>query len=76
MLPTYASALRKMTAIMLDVGEQDGLIRANRTFSETMTRYGVEHTFETYDGDHVNRIEQRFEERVLPFFSRHLQHGS
>jgi len=76
MLPSHVSALNKMTAIMLDVGEQDGLIRANRTFSETMTRYGVEHTFETYDGDHVNRIEQRFEERVLPFFSRHLQHGS
>ena len=73
MLPTYASALRKMTAIMLDVGEQDGLIGANRTLSETMTRYGVEHTFETYEGDHVNRIEQRFEERVLPFFSRHLR---
>jgi enterochelin esterase-like enzyme len=62
-----------MTAIMLDVGEQDGLIGANRTLSETMTRYSVEHTFETYEGDHVNRIGQRFEERVLPFFSRHLR---
>jgi hypothetical protein len=38
-----------------------------------MTRYSVEHTFETYEGDHVNRIGQRFEERVLPFFSRHLR---
>lgn len=73
MLPSHVSALRKMTAIMMDVGEQDGLIDANRTLSETMTRYGVEHTFETYEGDHVNRIEQRFEERVLPFFSRHLR---
>ncbi len=73
MLPSHVNALRKMTAIMLDVGEQDGLIGANRTLSETLTRYGIEHTFETYDGDHVNRIEQRFEERVLPFFSRHLR---
>ena len=73
MLPSHVNALRKMTAIMLDVGEQDGLIGANRTLSDTMTRYGVEHTFETYEGDHVNRIEQRFEERVLPFFSTHLQ---
>ncbi|HEX6994362.1 MAG TPA: alpha/beta fold hydrolase [Gammaproteobacteria bacterium] len=73
MLPSHVNALRKMTAIMLDVGEQDGLIGANRTFSETLTRYGIEHTFETYEGDHVNRIEQRFEERVLPFFSRHLR---
>jgi len=73
MLPSHVNALRKMTAIALDVGEQDGLIGANRTFSETMRRYGIEHTFETYDGDHVNRIEQRFEEHVLPFFSRHLR---
>jgi S-formylglutathione hydrolase len=74
MLPSYASALRKMTAIMLDVGEQDGLIGANRVLSETMTRYGVDHVWETYEGDHVNRIAWRFEERVLPFFSRHLKH--
>ena len=73
MLPSHVSALRKMTAVMMDVGEQDGLIDANRTLSETMTAYGVEHTFETYEGDHVNRIEQRFEERVLPFFSRYLR---
>jgi enterochelin esterase-like enzyme len=73
MLPSHVGALRKMTAVMLDVGEQDGLIGANRALSETMTAYGVQHTFETYEGDHVNRIEQRFEERVLPFFSRHLR---
>jgi S-formylglutathione hydrolase len=73
MLPGYASALQKMTAIMIDIGEQDGLIGANRVLSEMMTRYGVDHTWETYEGDHVNRIEWRFEESVLPFFSRHLK---
>jgi S-formylglutathione hydrolase len=73
MIPTFAAALRKMTAIKMDVGEQDGLIGANRTLSETMTRYGVEHTFETYEGNHVNHISDRFEASVLPFFSRHLK---
>lgn len=72
MLPSHVGALRKMTAIVMDVGEQDGLIGANRTLSETMTQYGVEHAFETYEGDHGNRIPERFEENVLPFFSRHL----
>ena len=72
MLPSHVGALRKMTAIVMDVGDQDGLIGANRTLSETMTQYGVEHSFETYDGDHGNRIPQRFEENVLPFFSQHL----
>ena len=72
MLDSHAGALRKMTAIMMDVGEQDGLIGANRELSDAMTRFGVDHTFETYDGDHGNRISERFEQRVLPFFSRHL----
>lgn len=74
MVPTFASELRKMSAIKMDVGEQDGLIEANRMLSETMSRYGVEHTFETYEGDHVNHISDRFEQSVLPFFSRHLAH--
>lgn len=76
MLLSHASALRKMSAVAMDVGEQDGLIDANRTLSETMMRYGVEHTFETYEGDHVNRIAERFEERVLPFFSRHVRQAA
>jgi S-formylglutathione hydrolase len=32
----------------------------------------VMHTFETYEGDHNNRIPQRLEEKVLPFFSNAL----
>ena len=32
----------------------------------------VAHTFETYEGDHSNRIPQRLEEKVLPFFSNNL----
>ena len=72
MLASHVGALKKMTAVMMDVGEQDGLIRANRELSEEMTRFGIEHTFETYEGDHSNRIPERFEQKVLPFFSRHL----
>ena len=72
MLDSHAGALRKMTAIMMDVGEQDGLIGANTALSEAMTMFGVHHTFETYEGDHSNRISERFEKSVLPFFSRHL----
>ena len=73
LLPAHVGSLKKMTAITLDVGEQDGLITANRTLSETMTRYDVEHDFLTYEGDHGNRIASRFGEYVLPFFSKHLQ---
>ncbi len=72
MLDSHAGALRKMTAIVMDVGEQDGLIGSNRELSAAMTRFGVDHAFETYEGDHSNRISERFELEVLPFFSRHL----
>jgi len=43
---------------------------------ETMTADGIVHTYETYDGDHVNRIESRFESRTLPFFAKNLSFGS
>jgi hypothetical protein len=37
------------------------------------TRAGVRHTFETYDGDHTNRVAARLASSVLPFFSRTLE---
>jgi hypothetical protein len=30
------------------------------------------HTYEEYEGDHTNRIADRVEMHVLPFFSNHL----
>jgi hypothetical protein len=37
-----------------------------------MTRVGIPHTFDTYEGDHGNRIAERLEQHVLPFFSTTL----
>src|SRR5688572_716030 len=34
--------------------------------------FGIAHTFETYDGDHTNRVVERIEQKVLPFFSKNL----
>jgi len=34
--------------------------------------FGVTHTFETYEGDHTNRVVERIEMKVLPFFSNSL----
>lgn len=72
MLDQYVPSLRRMKAIALDIGLQDGLIASNRVLVERLTRYGIPHTFDTYEGDHGNRIPQRLEEHVLPFFARHL----
>ena len=73
MLDQYVPNLKKYKAIALDIGLQDNLITSNKVLVEAMTRYGIVHTFETYEGDHGNRIPQRLEEKVLPFFSRHLK---
>jgi hypothetical protein len=58
---------------MMDVGLQDGLAASNKEMDESLTRLGVVHTFETYEGDHTNRVKERFETRVLPFFSESLK---
>lgn len=33
----------------------------------------IPHTFEEYEGDHSNKIPERVETRMLPFFSRTLE---
>ena len=72
MLDQYVPSLKKYKAIAIDVGLQDNLITSNRVLDDALSRFGVMHTFETYEGDHNNRIPQRLEEKVLPFFSNVL----
>jgi S-formylglutathione hydrolase len=72
MLDQHVPNLKKLKAIALDIGLQDGLISGNKLFVEGLSRFGIRHTFETYEGDHGNKIPQRLEERVLPFFSKAL----
>jgi enterochelin esterase-like enzyme len=68
----HVPALRTFTAIGIEVGTMDGLIGDNQRISEVLTSYGIEHVYETYEGDHVNKVAERYETRVLPFFSREL----
>jgi S-formylglutathione hydrolase len=72
MLDQYVPNLKKYKALALDIGLQDGLITSNQVFVDRLKRFGIPHTYETYEGDHGNRIPQRLEEKVLPFFSQHL----
>jgi enterochelin esterase-like enzyme len=72
MVDQYVPALKSMRAIALDIGNQDPFVGTNTQLGESLTRLGVTHTFEVYDGDHGNRIRERFESQVLRFFSQHL----
>ncbi|HEY7389439.1 MAG TPA: alpha/beta hydrolase-fold protein [Bryobacteraceae bacterium] len=71
----YIPNLRKLHAIAIDVGDKDGLAASNRQLSEILTRYDIHNTFETYDGDHTDRIAARVGSKVLPFFSENLSFG-
>lgn len=72
MIDQYVTNLKKYTAIMGDVGLQDTLAASNKQMDQIFTDFGVKHTFETYEGDHTNRVKERFELKVLPFFSGNL----
>jgi hypothetical protein len=37
-----------------------------------MTRLRIPHHYEEYDGDHTNKVRERIERNVLPFFSKNL----
>jgi S-formylglutathione hydrolase FrmB len=72
MASQYVPALRSYKAIRLDIGTKDGLIRGNEKLVEALKRGGVPHHYETYDGDHGNRIPERVEKLLLPFFAEQL----
>ena len=72
MASQYVTSLRRYKAIMVDVGTQDGLAASNRQLVELLTDLKVPHTFETYEGDHTNKVVERIETKVLPFFSNNL----
>jgi S-formylglutathione hydrolase FrmB len=72
MVDQYWTNLKKYKAIMIDVGLQDSLANSNKDLDASLTRLGVPHTFETYEGDHTNHVKDRWELRVLPFFSQNL----
>jgi enterochelin esterase-like enzyme len=72
MLDQYVSNLKLLHAIQVDVGLQDGLLGSNKILDELLTQFDISHTFETYEGDHTSGVKQRFEQNVLPFFSKNL----
>ena len=43
-----------------------------RTLHDMLETNGVAHLFEIYEGNHVNRISERVETKVMPFFSTSL----
>jgi enterochelin esterase-like enzyme len=72
MVDQYSSNLKKYKAFMMDCGLQDTLQSSNKELDESLTRLGVPHNYETYEGDHTNHVKDRWELKVLPFFANNL----
>lgn len=72
MVHQYVFALKSLDALGMEVGEQDGLIGGNTRLHEIMEGYGIAHDWSTYEGDHTNRLTERFATHALPFFTEHL----
>ena len=72
MVGQYVPSLKTFKAIGMEVGTKDNLMATNKQLDEMLTGFGVVHTYETYDGDHTNRVFERIEKNTLPFFSNNL----
>ncbi len=68
----YIGNLKRYRAIALDVGDEDGLRVDTARLHDVLDTYGVANSFEIYPGTHTSNIAFRFQDFVLPFFSRTL----
>ena len=70
----YAANLRKLRGLKFDSGYEDEFKHippTARAFSAALTKNGVAHVFEEYNGDHRNRMmgrNGRLANEVLPYF--------
>lgn len=73
MVDQYVTNLRQLRAIAFDAGTLEGFIQTpSRQFSEILKRNKIEHTFEVFEGGHIDKVTERVETKILPFFSQKL----
>jgi enterochelin esterase-like enzyme len=68
----YVGNLRRYRAISLDVGDKDGLRVDTGKLRDVLDKYGIANSFELYQGTHTSAVAIRFQNYVLPFFSKNL----
>jgi enterochelin esterase-like enzyme len=68
----YIGNLREYRAISMDVGDQDGLRIDAGKLHDILDSYGIANGFEIYHGTHTSAVADRFQNHVMPFFSKNL----
>ena len=72
MIDQYIYNLRRYRAIALDVGGEDGLRFDMIKLHKALDKYGIKNSFEIYHGTHTSHVAYRFQNHMIPFFSRNL----
>jgi enterochelin esterase-like enzyme len=65
-------ALESLNAIGMETELQDNLLSGNERMHDLLDAYGIEHSWETYEGGHGDKLRGRIEAQMLPFFSENL----
>jgi len=69
----YVTNLKRLKGFAFDAGDKDQPIAKNiGRLNEALNASSVPHLFVIYEGDHLNRIAERIETEVLPFFNKNL----
>lgn len=68
----HVQDLRRYAAIAIDVGDEDRLKEDAGRLHDILDSWDIANTFEVYPGTHVSHVAFRFQDHVLPFFSRTL----
>jgi enterochelin esterase-like enzyme len=68
----YIGPLKQYRAIGIDVGDADNLKADSSRLHDVLTAYGIAHQFEIYPGTHTSHVAIRFQDHVIPFFSKSL----
>ncbi len=72
----YIGNLRRYRAIAIDVGDRDRLRVESGKLHDILDNNGIANTFEIYPGTHTSAVAGRFQNHVIPFFSRSLCSGA
>jgi len=68
----YIGNLRRYRGISMDVGDKDGLRVDATKLHDVFDEYGLQNSFEIYQGTHTSAVADRFQNHVMPFFSKNL----
>lgn len=73
LIDQYVHELRQLKGIAIDIGDKDGLIGGAKAMSEALKHYDIPHSYVVYEGDHINRVAERIEKHMMPFFTEKLE---